>query len=367
MEVGDPLSELLLAGPRGRAVCLTVSGLLPLKYLLPKSDNDDEFVFVSAGDVQYDDQAARAIADALSGLSLGRLTVDDPAAIAAVAHSVRDAAYWQEPDADDRLLADPRVLSALRPVAALTVRAPATQWWTARLDLGDQWFVSWLWKKRQKRAEPPLLTGAATRRSRWRADAVLEERHAADERPASHDAPHSGSWWSTPVFSGLVTTTPRLPDGVPAQLTFVEDPIGVKRARVARLQPQSEVRVYEIAEPSDLVDLVARYPLPMDRARRHDWYRTTGCRGPWLIPDWAAIRQDYDAVHLTVLGYLAAAGRPLPVGDHYTMLAGWEPTKTWWLNDVLEQATEPVGWQRDKTWQWHQEHRGDTSVPHRAR
>jgi len=73
---------------------------------------------------------------------------------------------------------------------------------------------------------------------------------------------YGGSWWSTPVFSGLITTTPRLPDGTPAQLVFVEDPDGMRKARVAQLQPATDVRVLEINEPADLVDLVARYCCP---------------------------------------------------------------------------------------------------------
>ena len=128
--------------------------------------------------------------------------------------------------------------------------------------------------------------------------------------------------------------------------------MGMDRARVARLQPSRDARIYEVTQPSDFVDLVARYPLPLDRARRHEWFQATGSRGPWLIPDWAAVGEDYDAVHLTVLGYLATAGRALPVLDQFTVLAGWEPSETWWLNDVLQEATEPTTWKESKSGRW---------------
>jgi len=62
------------------------------------------------------------------------------------------------------------------------------------------------------------------------------------------------------------------------------------------------------------------------------------------MPDYEGVAADYDAVHVSVAGYLAAAGRPLPVGDARTMLAGWEPDATWWLTDVLSPAGPPAGW-----------------------
>lgn len=75
----------------------------------------------------------------------------------------------------------------------------------------------------------------------------------------------------------------------------------------------------------------------------------------WLIPDFTAAAADYDAIHLSVVGYLTTAGRALPVGDARTMLAGWNPDETWWLADVLSSSgpaerwtttkqDEPLGW-----------------------
>lgn len=62
-----------------------------------------------------------------------------------------------------------------------------------------------------------------------------------------------------------------------------------------------------------------------------------------------------------VLGYLATAGRALPVGDSFTALAGWETSETRWLNDVLR-AGEPHTWARTRQGQWnHADARQDTS------
>lgn len=74
-----------------------------------------------------------------------------------------------------------------------------------------------------------------------------------------------------------------------------------------------------------------------------------------MIPDWSAVAGDYDGVHLTVLGYLATAGRALSVGTSYTLLAGFEPDVTYWLNDVLEQVSPPETWRLNRAgenWIW---------------
>lgn len=69
----------------------------------------------------------------------------------------------------------------------------------------------------------------------------------------------------------------------------------------------ADTRVYEITGPDAWADLVGRYPMDVSRARRHDWWRTTRRAGRWLIPDYLAVTADFDAVHLSVAGYLTTA------------------------------------------------------------
>jgi hypothetical protein len=218
----DRRAELVLAGPRGRAVCLTISGLWPLNYRSPdwsqdEDDDDETIVFLSANDAHYDDQAVSALADALSAVPVQTLLSDDETVTDAVADSVSDAAYWQEPDADDLLLADPRVLDALRPIAKAIVGSAAPSWWTDPLDPDDQYFVSWLWKRKLIRADPPLLTGAAGRRDRWRADAIREERArqpASGHRDTRHRTAAAGGRrpcslvWSPPPHAYVTVCPP---------------------------------------------------------------------------------------------------------------------------------------------------------------
>lgn len=326
--------ELLLAGPRGRRLCLCVA-IGSEDALWPSQNPGNEHLL---GVLLRD--LARVHVAAVAA------TTNELTFLDALEEVANVAMYWQEPDDQDILLSDPRVVDVLRPVASAVAAAPAAAWWTTPVALDDQHFVSWMGDRAQ-RTKPPALQGAADRLARWKAATVADERRAYS-LPADPTAPYTGCWWSTPNWPGLVTTSRRIGPLPATQLRLVEDPIGDSRARVARLQPQPGCRVYEISEPGDWVDLVAGYPLDVDRSRRHDWWRTTGSRGPWLIPDWSAVGADYDAVHLTVLGYLGTAGRALPVGDPVTLLAGWEPEVTYWLADVLQQVSPPNTWSRSK-------------------
>ncbi|HEV7869755.1 MAG TPA: hypothetical protein VGO95_00700 [Modestobacter sp.] len=186
-----------------------------------------------------------------------------------------------------------------------------------------------------------MLHGAADGLQAWRARTEADEQRSARERPADPSARWSGSWWSTPVLSGAVTTGRALPsdpvrqgvirlpvEDTPVGLSLVEDSMGWETARAWPLRPAPDARVLEVAGPADWVRLVERYPLEVTASRRHDWYRTTGRDGAWVIPDWFAVAADHDGVHLTVAGYLSTA------------------SITWWLADVLASGGQPIDWIR---------------------
>lgn len=102
--------------------------------------------------------------------------------------------------------------------------------------------------------------------------------------------------------------------------------------------------VYEIDTAKDWGELVSRYPLCVTKARRQDWWRATGQDHARAIPNYPAVAADYDAIHLTVGGYLSTAGRPIGAGSTHTVLAGWDPDQTWWLTDSSRRLDEPVTW-----------------------
>jgi hypothetical protein len=130
-------------------------------------------------------------------------------------------------------------------------------------------------------------------------------------------------------------------------LVLVEDEHGNEQARCHPLRPERTPRAYEITGPADWAALARDYPLTVDYSRRHDWWRASGSPGPWRIPDWAGIASDYDAVHLSIPGYLSTAGRALPAGEAYTLLGGWDPDQTYWLTDILVPSGRPTDWHQE--------------------
>ena len=327
------MTEDLLAGPRGRRFCLGVlTAARPEIWTLALGS-------AMAPRVQrLLDELARTLGspDALAVAESARGSV----LLAGLAEAVDSARYWQEPDETDELLRRRPVLTALGPVAALLSASLAGWLRPSSVALDRQCFVQWT---DERKLQPPSLTDAAGKLARWKASTIADERQAA-ERPRDPAAPWSGRWWSTPALSDLVTTTRSITGLGALKLMLVEDSIGWKRALVWPLAPASGSRIYEISEPMAWTGLVARYPLEVTLAKRHDWWRTTGVDGSWLMPDWSAVAADYDGVHLTVSGYLTAAGRHLAVGQSGTVLAGWNPDETYWLNDVLRSGAVPSGW-----------------------
>lgn len=337
MSADEPISRVLLSGPRGRRMCLSVLAAVDQSlWSLVRH--------VDMGRAEPD--ATSRLAEALSAPGLLDIAreADGDSLRAALTESVDAARYWQAPDETDRVLNDARVRDALVPVAEVVASLPDAAWWSTPLDRANQRYVQWL---DETPLEPPALTGAIANLARWRAATRADESRAV-ERPRNVTANFSGNWWSAPMLVPLVTTTRALPALGAVKLALTEDGFGWESARVWPLQPSSECQVFEITGPDAWVELVGRYPMDVSLSRRHDWWRATGHEGTWLIPDWAAVASDFDAVHLTMLGYLATAGRALPVGDSHTVLAGWNPDETYWLADVLTKDGVPEDWCRDR-------------------
>lgn len=324
----------LLQSPRGRGLCIAVARRLygedwPAWYgdHLGRSD-----VVVQALD-NVDPTPVRDWRDPLSFAEDMEFTVGN-------------AMYWQEPPEDDAVAADPDVTAALRPVAAAVVTAPAAAWWDHAVDLAALRYTS----RYDADEEPsaPAITGARRRLAGWRTDTINEERRADQELPSDATAPVSGRWWSTPTTANLVTTTRSLPGLGSIQLAWEEDSFGQDRAAIWPLLATRAPRVWEIDRPQAWIRLVDEYPLEVTYSRRHDWYRTTGWVATWRVPDWTAVAADWDAVHLSVAGYLTTATRAHSLADGAgTVLAGWDPDQTWWLNDVLAPSGPgPESWRR---------------------
>jgi hypothetical protein len=331
------VDDQLLAGPRGRRLCAAVAALV---------DERVTRLLTLAVWSPADAAARSSLLSALAGIdasTVGQLS-DETALLASLADAVTFAMYWQEPDDTDRLLARDEFRAALAPVAQALTGAPAAAWWSTGIQLDAQHHVGWLY---EDRPTAPALHGAADSLRQWRAATLADERKAF-RRPVELTAPNSGWWWSAPLGRAQLVSTSRAIGSLDAvALLLVEDSLGWTDAQVWPVTPEPGCRVFEITDENAWTSLAERYPLEVTRSRRHDWWRATGHPGPWHIPDWAQMSADFDAVHLTVLGYLATAGRALDLGDGATLIAGWNPDQTFWLTDVLSTAGSPRSWHRD--------------------
>jgi len=282
--MGWPRAEDLLAGPRGRRLCwsLLEPGDVPGWDLVWDGAQRGDLTGLTA-----------ELAACVARTDLDSVVVhaDQLTLLAALVEPVGTAMYWQEPDDVDHALSAREVQGALLPVAQAVTIAPEARWWTSPIAASSQQYVEWP----GEHGGPPALTATAAEVASWRS-------------------------------------------------ATIEDGFDHRNARCWPLAPRPGTRICEISSPADWTQLAGRYPLDVSRSRRHDWWRATGWAGKWLIPDFAAVALDYDAVHLSVAGYLTTAGRALAVNDGRTVLAGWDPDRTFWLTGVLAASGPATDW-----------------------
>ncbi|MFP3397568.1 hypothetical protein ACSBQT_15640 [Brevibacterium sp. H602] len=315
----------------------------------------------------------------------------------AISDVVDAAVYWQPPDDDDWGTAEiGEVREILRPFAETLVSTGLLDAWSKPLDPDDQWALAWddkdLNEVNGRHTELPAvfdletgptdasieitltdlyppLDGLGTRLawglSEWLADVLTTETEYRHDFAKNPYMELSGEWWSTPPH-GLWGSTGTWPDGTLIGVELVEDDFGLERARACRLKLRPDARIAEIRGPEDWADLCRRYPLDVTAQRRHVWFETTGRKGRWVIPDWSRAAEEFDGVHVGLAGYLRAAGAVIDVAEGRlgeepetvptagntddrtaSVLAGWHPDTTFWLNNVIEAVTEVAEWRYD--------------------
>jgi hypothetical protein len=289
---------------------------------------------VAGEDAVADDAAASGSGTSLDQLAAALTALDSTGLTGAkiqlaLERSVDTARYWQPPDGEDVLAALPAVREALLPLAEQVLSAPGVRWWAE--DRGtEQWAIDW----RPADDPAPLPRDQHRALMTWGQRERAEEEQAARDRPRDPHAPWSGWWWSLPP--GLLRTVGHLPAG----LSLVEDSLGWLEATAIPVRGVG--KTLEIRTPEDWMDLCRRFPLEVTASRRHVWFNTTGRDGRWVIPDWEQVAAEWDAVHLTGLGYLRGAGRALPVDARTaTVIAGWDPGSTLWLTSVPREWEGP--------------------------
>lgn len=361
-------AEALLSGPRGRRMLLdfaraseapTADGWLGAFGLavnhaahhLDPHRGSSTLVMIGGDPGAVPDVprvSPREVADALAALDLAAPTM--PRLRQSLQAAADAARYWQEPDGDDVLAATPEMRDALARVAAHVAQSPECAWWWSPLA-ADQWTVEWV----DDMPRGPLHHDPRERLRERRAQELEEEAQAQCERPADPTARWSGNWWSTPNW-GIPTSTRAYADDAPVALWAWEDAMGWDAAHAFRVQTPADARVFEIDSAEAWADLCARFPFEATGQKRHDWFRATGRDGAWVVPDWVRVAERYDAVHLPVATYLAAAGTAIAVDEtRASVIAGWHPDETCWFVPGVRRVGDPVGWvlrEREQEYVW---------------
>lgn len=298
----------------------------------------------------------QVLVDAIGEVDIRPLALrTDPTGFLIGLGAAADAAMpWQPPHVRDALAALPPVIDALRPVGAVIAAAPAAEWWTSPVDLDHQYEVAGEPHARFAPMQPARTALRAIRAGSLRIEARF---HPRPEDPADEPGGEWGSRpgaWAGPDATVRPSSSRRLLGIGAIELAAEEDSFGPEHALLRQIRPIVESpRIFEIRSPADWQRLVADHPFDVSRSRRGVWWQSTGLDTPWYLPDWLSAARDYDAVHLTVQGYLTTAGEALPVPGGHTVLAGWNPDVTYWLCDI---TTGPVEhWHRttdDTANQW---------------
>lgn len=361
MSTATPSSEIeqiLLAGPRGGRLLLEYAlasehtrnpvrdeGTLGYAVVLASSSLDPgkgstgALFDWGAAKAELPEVTASQVAERLQAAELLEPTAEFLRN--AVAAAVDSARYWQEPDGMDVLAATPELHTALSRIAEHVASSPMAAWWCTSVALAGQQSVQW----DEAPPKPVLVDGrGALRAARDRAR--VAEQAAREDRLAHPHANWSAEWWSRPP-QDVPSSTRSLCDGAPAGLWFVEDSLGWDRADSVSLIVPGGLRVFEIRGAAEWAELCARFPLEVTAQKRDDWYRSTGRAARWVVPDWAQVAEHYDAVHLQVGAYLAAAGIAIPVNDGSdaaSVIAGWNPDETYWFTPDIAYGKEHARW-----------------------
>lgn len=103
-------------------------------------------------------------------------------------------------------------------------------------------------------------------------------------------------------------------------------------------------KVLEVRTQPDWLRLVETWPAPASEATDELLSRHTGLDGRWLVPQWTAVAEEWDAVHLSIDAWARSAGVVQPVGEGsaWTLCAGWDPDATFWLRAPPTVTSEQV-------------------------
>jgi hypothetical protein len=257
---------------------------------------------------------------------------------------VASALYWQ-PSWDRVLdLAAAQLRPALDRLAQAVLTRPWPAWWSSPYDRTSQVVIEAMDESGDEPAlRVPQFEPASPQLERWEAVRLQRIAQFAPEVTAvAGYRPAGGDWWSTP---DVVATTRMYPGLGVAGLLLYEDIRTWRRAATWPVTTHDDVRIYEVTDVTTWLGLLTQSAIEVTVDSGPDWYEATGRRGRWEIPNWRQLARSYDAIHLTIDGYLRLAGNPIDTGrGTLTMVAGWAPDETYWLTDSFTVVGPSTAW-----------------------
>jgi hypothetical protein len=333
----DPRVEQLLGSPLGRAVIAELAGV-DVSTLTREADSDPSGSAYGANAVRSSAQAPKPNGT----IPLTAKQLDRAVSVIKTMASPQPI-LEQEEDKTSSILA--RVGSIVENYAF----GPSSRWRPFQPALAectdalravadavvDCSSLSWWW------------TGVAADEQRWFPEQGEPSQTEDDDDFSLPELSHPPAdwWWVSEVDSRFPRTTRGPVEGylsVGAVCRDGHQTPPLYPANVWSMDVNPKARICEIQSAGDWVNLVELFP--RSHPGNSEWDHFTGCAGPWYVPEWAAVRQYYDAVHVTFGAFLTAAYRALPLSgiEGKTILVGWNPDETLWLSRK-PRATRIVG------------------------
>ncbi len=211
---------------------------------------------------------------------------------------------------DHKLLASelPTLAREKTAQARAVIEHPGTAWWFDDIDLNAQAWVS-IYGTPYKfiYGTPPNTMGWQRPKNpsrRW-------ERYA--QKPVSNQI--TSTLYGPHLTSKLVGYDERVGD------YMCEFPLAWWSMRFLE-----DVRVFEIHGPSDWHDLCVKYP-------------AKGTKDDRLVPNWGAVAEEWNGVHLSLGGLLTTEQNRYESPTGWSMLNSWHAEQTYWLR-ALSTETE---------------------------
>ena len=205
----------------------------------------------------------------------------------------------------------PGVLALASEKAALAralIEHPGTAWWFEPVDLNRQTWLS------IHGTPDKFIYGTPPNTDEWRSPKNPSARwECYAQKPLSNQ--HTSTLYGPRLTSQLIAYDARVGD------YYCMFPLAWWAMRF----PQ-DARVFEVNSPSDWHELCVRY-------------QARGTEDDRLVPNWGAVSEEWDGVHLSLGGLLTTEQGRYESPAGWTMLESWHAEQTYWLRS-LEIDTE---------------------------